>query len=175
MIERKLFGGTCVNTGCIPTKTLIASAHAAHMARRGGDFGVLVGGAVAVDMKKVKARKDEVSGDFAPRRRICGSTAWSAARCSAATPASKAHARSASTAKPSKPSASSSISAAAPSCPTCLASTRSSYLTNTTILDLDTLAAASGDRRRQLYRARIRADVPPLRRRGDGDRTRRRA
>ncbi len=63
MIERKLFGGTCVNTGCIPTKTLVASAHAAHMARRGGDFGVLVGGPVAVDMKKVKARKDEVSGD----------------------------------------------------------------------------------------------------------------
>jgi pyruvate/2-oxoglutarate dehydrogenase complex dihydrolipoamide dehydrogenase (E3) component len=62
VIERKLFGGTCVNTGCIPTKTLIASAHAAHTARRGGDFGVLVGGAVAVDMKKVKARKDEVSG-----------------------------------------------------------------------------------------------------------------
>ena len=62
MIERKLFGGTCVNTGCIPTKTLIASAHAAHTARRGGDFGVLVGGAVTVDMKKVKARKDEVSG-----------------------------------------------------------------------------------------------------------------
>ena len=99
MIERKLFGGTCVNTGCIPTKTLVASAHAAHMARRGGDFGVLVGGAVAVDMKKVKARKDEVSGDFAPRPRNRGSTAWSAARCFAATPASKARARSASTAK----------------------------------------------------------------------------
>ncbi len=63
VIERKLVGGTCVNTGCIPTKTLIASAHAAHMARRGGDFGVLVSGPVAVDMKKAKARKDAVSGD----------------------------------------------------------------------------------------------------------------
>jgi pyruvate/2-oxoglutarate dehydrogenase complex dihydrolipoamide dehydrogenase (E3) component len=62
MIERKLFGGTCVNTGCIPTKTLVASAHAAHTARRGGDFGVVVDAPVAVDMKKVKARKDEVSG-----------------------------------------------------------------------------------------------------------------
>jgi pyruvate/2-oxoglutarate dehydrogenase complex dihydrolipoamide dehydrogenase (E3) component len=62
VIERKLFGGTCVNTGCIPTKTLIASAHTAHTARRGGDFGVNMGGAVSVDMKKVKARKDEVSG-----------------------------------------------------------------------------------------------------------------
>ena len=62
MIERKLFGGTCVNTGCIPTKTLIASAHAAHLARRGGDFGVQLAGPVTVDMKAVKARKDAVSG-----------------------------------------------------------------------------------------------------------------
>jgi len=61
VIERKLFGGTCVNTGCIPTKTLIASAHAAHTARRGGDFGVSVG-PVRVDMKRIKARKDEISG-----------------------------------------------------------------------------------------------------------------
>src|SRR3954449_11253250 len=62
LIERKLFGGTCVNTGCIPTKTLVASAYAAHMARRGGDFGVMPIGPVAGDMKKVKARKDEVLG-----------------------------------------------------------------------------------------------------------------
>ncbi|MDB5410158.1 MAG: FAD-dependent pyridine nucleotide-disulfide oxidoreductase [Rhodospirillales bacterium] len=62
IIERKLFGGTCVNTGCIPTKTLIASAYAAHMARRAGDFGVTIGGAVGVDMKAVNARKDAVSG-----------------------------------------------------------------------------------------------------------------
>ena len=56
--ERKLFGGTCVNVGCIPTKTLIASAHAAHIARRASDFGVVIGGPVTVDMKQVKARKD---------------------------------------------------------------------------------------------------------------------
>ena len=62
IIERKLFGGTCVNTGCIPTKAMIASAYAAHMARRGADFGVKVDGAVGVDMRKVKARKDEISG-----------------------------------------------------------------------------------------------------------------
>jgi pyruvate/2-oxoglutarate dehydrogenase complex dihydrolipoamide dehydrogenase (E3) component len=61
VIERKLFGGTCVNTGCIPTKTLIASAHAAHLARRAADFGVVVGGGVAVDMKRTKARKDYIS------------------------------------------------------------------------------------------------------------------
>ena len=61
IVERKLFGGTCVNTGCIPTKTMIASAYAAHMARR-ADFGVKIDGAVSVDMQKVKTRKDEISG-----------------------------------------------------------------------------------------------------------------
>ncbi|MFB3151538.1 MAG: FAD-dependent oxidoreductase, partial [Alphaproteobacteria bacterium] len=60
IIERKLFGGTCVNVGCVPTKTLVASARAAHMARRGGDFGVVIDGSIAVDMKQVKARKDEI-------------------------------------------------------------------------------------------------------------------
>ncbi len=60
IIERKLFGGTCVNVGCIPTKALVASARAAHMARRGGDFGVTIDGAVSVDMKTVKARKDAI-------------------------------------------------------------------------------------------------------------------
>jgi pyruvate/2-oxoglutarate dehydrogenase complex dihydrolipoamide dehydrogenase (E3) component len=62
MIERKLVGGTCVNTGCIPTKTLVASAHAAHLARRSADFGVGTGD-VTVDMTRVKARKDKISGD----------------------------------------------------------------------------------------------------------------
>ena len=61
VVERKLFGGTCVNTGCTPTKTLVASAHAAHMARRAADFGVSTG-PVAVDMKKVMARKDAIVG-----------------------------------------------------------------------------------------------------------------
>jgi pyruvate/2-oxoglutarate dehydrogenase complex dihydrolipoamide dehydrogenase (E3) component len=56
--ERHLFGGTCVNVGCIPTKTLVASARAAYMARRGADFGVMIDGNITVDMKKVKARKD---------------------------------------------------------------------------------------------------------------------
>ena len=62
IVERKLFGGTCVNTGCIPTKTMVASAYAAHMARRAGEFGVNVAGKVSVDMQRVKARKDEISG-----------------------------------------------------------------------------------------------------------------
>jgi pyruvate/2-oxoglutarate dehydrogenase complex dihydrolipoamide dehydrogenase (E3) component len=62
IIERHKFGGTCVNTGCIPTKTLVASGYAAHLARRGADYGVAIGGKVQVDMKRVKARKDEVAG-----------------------------------------------------------------------------------------------------------------
>jgi pyruvate/2-oxoglutarate dehydrogenase complex dihydrolipoamide dehydrogenase (E3) component len=61
MIERKLFGGTCVNTGCIPTKTLVASAYVAHKARIAAEYGINAG-PVTVDMKAVKARKDQVSG-----------------------------------------------------------------------------------------------------------------
>lgn len=60
LIERNLFGGTCVNTGCIPTKTLIASAHAAHAAKRTNDFGIGINGSIQVDMKKIKARKDTI-------------------------------------------------------------------------------------------------------------------
>jgi len=60
VIERKFFGGTCVNTGCTPTKTLVASAYAAYLARRAGDYGVAIGGPVGVDRRAVKARKDAV-------------------------------------------------------------------------------------------------------------------
>src|SRR6478735_4030454 len=59
VIERKLVGGTCVNSGCIPTKTLVASAHTAHVARRAAEYGVETG-PVAVDMAKVKSRKDGI-------------------------------------------------------------------------------------------------------------------
>jgi pyruvate/2-oxoglutarate dehydrogenase complex dihydrolipoamide dehydrogenase (E3) component len=62
IVERGRFGGTCVNTGCTPTKTLVASAYAAHVARRGADYGFSTGGEVKVDMKRVKARKDYVAG-----------------------------------------------------------------------------------------------------------------
>ena len=61
LAERHLFGGTCVNTGCMPTKTLVASAYAAHLARRGADFGVVTNGPVRVDMPRVKARADAVT------------------------------------------------------------------------------------------------------------------
>jgi pyruvate/2-oxoglutarate dehydrogenase complex dihydrolipoamide dehydrogenase (E3) component len=60
-VERHLFGGTCVNTGCMPTKTLVASAYAAHLVRRAADYGVVSTGATTVDMRKVKARADAVS------------------------------------------------------------------------------------------------------------------
>jgi pyruvate/2-oxoglutarate dehydrogenase complex dihydrolipoamide dehydrogenase (E3) component len=62
IIERHRFGGTCINTGCTPTKTLVASAYCAHLARRSDDFGVKIEGGVTIDMKKVKARKDYVLG-----------------------------------------------------------------------------------------------------------------
>src|SRR3954468_4816704 len=61
IVERGLIGGTCVNTGCTPTKTLVASAYAMHVARRGADYGFSAGD-ITVDMKRVKARKDEVAG-----------------------------------------------------------------------------------------------------------------
>jgi pyruvate/2-oxoglutarate dehydrogenase complex dihydrolipoamide dehydrogenase (E3) component len=60
LIERKLIGGTCVNNGCIPTKTLIASARAAHVARHGADYGVTIDAPIRVDMAQVKRRKDAV-------------------------------------------------------------------------------------------------------------------
>jgi pyruvate/2-oxoglutarate dehydrogenase complex dihydrolipoamide dehydrogenase (E3) component len=60
IIERHLFGGTCVNTGCTPTKAMVSSAYAAHMARRAREYGVTISGPVSVDMKQVKARKDAI-------------------------------------------------------------------------------------------------------------------
>jgi pyruvate/2-oxoglutarate dehydrogenase complex dihydrolipoamide dehydrogenase (E3) component len=60
LVEREHLGGTCVNDGCTPTKTLVASARAAHVARHAADYGVRIAGAISVDMKAVKARKDRV-------------------------------------------------------------------------------------------------------------------
>ncbi len=71
IVERHLVGGTCVNTGCIPTKTLVASAEAARYAQRAAEFGVVIDGPVRVDMKRVKARKDAVVG-----RSSAGLTQW---------------------------------------------------------------------------------------------------
>ena len=79
LIEREHLGGTCVNDGCTPTKTLVASARTAHMARRAAEFGITIGGpaggpaggSVGVDMKAVKARKDRIVGDS-----VAGLTKW---------------------------------------------------------------------------------------------------
>lgn len=60
VVERKCFGGTCINVGCVPTKTLVASARAAYMARRAKEYGVNIDGNISVDMKAVKARKDSL-------------------------------------------------------------------------------------------------------------------
>ena len=63
IVERNLFGGTCVNTGCTPTKTMVASAYAAHLARRGREYGVVLDGPVKIDMARVKARADAASAN----------------------------------------------------------------------------------------------------------------
>jgi pyruvate/2-oxoglutarate dehydrogenase complex dihydrolipoamide dehydrogenase (E3) component len=68
LIERHLFGGTCVNTGCTPTKTLVASAYAAHVARRSAEYGVMLGGPLRIDMARAKAGRRGVS-EVARRRR----------------------------------------------------------------------------------------------------------
>src|SRR5690349_12167738 len=60
VVERDKFGGTCVNNGCTPTKAMVASAYAAHVARRAWDYGVVIDGSPAIDMARVKARKDQV-------------------------------------------------------------------------------------------------------------------
>ena len=68
IVERHLVGGTCINTGCTPTKTLVASAYAAHLARRGADFGVMTGD-VRIDMARVHARSQQIATDGAHRQR----------------------------------------------------------------------------------------------------------
>jgi len=77
IVERHLVGGTCLNTGCTPTKTLVASAYAAHLARRGADFGVMTGD-VRIDMvafTRVR-RRSQWTAELEAKR---GCEAWSAA------------------------------------------------------------------------------------------------
>jgi len=62
IVERHLFGGTCVNTGCTPTKTLVASAEVIYQARRGAEYGIRIEGRITADMRAVKARKDAIVG-----------------------------------------------------------------------------------------------------------------
>jgi hypothetical protein len=60
VVERHLVGGTCVNTGCTPTKALVASAYAARIARRAAEYGVVIGGDIGIDMRQGKAHKDAI-------------------------------------------------------------------------------------------------------------------
>jgi pyruvate/2-oxoglutarate dehydrogenase complex dihydrolipoamide dehydrogenase (E3) component len=71
LIEREHLGGTCVNDGCIPTKTLIASARTAYVVHRAADYGVQISGDIRVNMKAVKARKDAVVQES-----VTGLTKW---------------------------------------------------------------------------------------------------
>jgi pyruvate/2-oxoglutarate dehydrogenase complex dihydrolipoamide dehydrogenase (E3) component len=63
IVEKDKFGGTCVNNGCTPTKAMVASAYAAHIARRASDYGVALAGTPSVNMERIKARKDKIVGD----------------------------------------------------------------------------------------------------------------
>ena len=88
VVERHLVGGTCVNTGCTPTKALVASAYAARIARRAAEYGVVIGGDVGIDMRRVKARKDAIvaaSRTGSPRPSKTPQTS----RSTAATPGSR--------------------------------------------------------------------------------------
>ncbi len=170
VIERKLFGGTCVNTGCTPTKTLVASAYAAHLARRAAEFGVRIGGDVAIDMKAVKARKDAVSGKSRD-----GVETWlrGMERCTVYPgPCALRIAATKSVSRDELLSADRIFlnvggRAVVPDMPGHRPGARADQHHDP---GAGHRAAASGDRRRQLYRAGIRADVSPLRQRGHGRR-----
>ncbi len=165
IIERKLFGGTCVNTGCIPTKTMIASAYAAHMARRAADFGVRIDGAVSVDMRKVKARKDEISGQS---RTGLESSLKKLENCTVY----EGHARFESPREVSVGAERLTADrifinvgarAIVPEMP---GLDQIDYLTNSSMMGVDFLPKHLIIVGRQLYRAGIRTDVPPIRKRG---------
>src|ERR1700730_15078742 len=63
LIEREHIGGTCINEGCTPTKTIVASARVAYLARRGGDYGVRTG-PIEIDMVRVRQRKRDIVESF---------------------------------------------------------------------------------------------------------------
>ena len=174
ILERKLFGGTCVNVGCIPTKTLIASARAAHVARRGADFGVLCDGPLRVDMARVKARKDEVV-----RQSNEGVTKW--LRKTPNVTVIEGHGRfegphavAVDDRRLEAPEIF--INTGGRAERSRHARARRRPVSHQHRHDGRRLpAGAPGRRRRQLHRARVRADVPALRQRGHGRRNGRRA
>ena len=163
VIERHLFGGTCVNTGCMPTKTLVASAYAARVARRAAEYGVVLNGPPSIDMKTVKRARPDGVDQRAQRRREMAAAAWPTARSPAATRSSR---------RPkvvrvgdeqlTAPRIFINVGgrAVVPDMP---GVHDVPYLTNTTIHPARHRAPAPGRRRRQLHRPRVRADVPALR------------
>ena len=168
VIERKLIGGTCVNTGCIPTKTLVASAHAAHLARRGAEYGVGTGD-VTVDMAKVKARKDKVMLDdrHGVESWLDGMDGCTLIRGHARFESPHTIRVDGQVLEADKIFLNLGGRAVAPDLP---GLSDIDYLTNVSILELDSRARTSRHHRRQLHRAGVRADVPPIRRAHQRDR-----
>ena len=169
IVERKRFGGTCVNVGCTPTKTLVASAYAAHIARRAGDYGVAIGGPVSVDMKRVKARKDAIVA----RQRV-GLEEWlrETKNCTIYEGHAPLHVAARGPRRRRGADGRADLHRCRRTrCDAAAAGAGPGRLSDQFDDPGDRLpAAASGGRRRQLYRPRIRADVPALRQRGDGHR-----
>ena len=162
IIERKRFGGTCVNTGCIPTKTLIASARTAWVARNAASFGVELSGSVSVDMKKVRARKDAIAGksetsvhqslvDLKNCRVIEGHARFTGP-----------HTVNVNGETLEAPEIYINVGGRA-SIPPIPGLDQVPYLTNSGMVDVDSLPEHLLILGRQLHRARIRPDVPPFR------------
>ena len=168
VIERKLVGGTCVNYGCIPTKTLVASAHAAHLARRGAEYGIGTG-EISVDMAKVKARKDKIMLDDRE-----GVESWLEGMNGL-----HLHPRPRPLRRPAHHPGGRPGARGRQDLPQCRRPGRGARHARALRHRLPDecrhprtrhRARASGDHRRQLHRAGVRADVPPIRRPRDGDR-----
>ena len=171
IVERHRFGGTCVNTGCTPTKTLVASAYAAHLARRAAEFGV-------IGRRSGDRRHEEGQGAQGRRVRALrqGGRALAeeqrqAARSIRATPASIAARRCAVGGDVLDRRAHLHQRRR----PRCRAADmpgldQVDYLTNSTMLEVDFVPRASRHHRRKLHRPGVRADVPPLRQPRDGRR-----
>ena len=166
IVERKLFGGTCVNTGCMPTKTLVASAYAAHLARRGADYGVVLGGPVGIDMAKVSARAKAVSTNSRT-----GIESWLRGMKNCTVLEGQATFEGADTVRVGDEQLTAPrifINVGGRALVPDLPGVHDvPFLTNTTMVALDRAAEAPDRRGRQLRRSRVRADVPSLRQRGD--------
>ena len=168
MIERKRFGGTCVNNGCIPTKSLIASARAAHVARRAGDFGVVIEGPIRVDMKACQGAQGRDRARLQRGRRGGPAREPGRHRLRRPRPLHGPERRSRSTARRSEAEQIFINVGGRADIPPIPGIDAVPYLDQLVDDGGRLPARASGDPRRQLHRPRVRPDVPPLRQRGDG-------